>query len=173
MRAGLVILAVLALGAQPALAQTKTKAAPTGEAIAALEMCEAFALGGDTLVDDAIADGWDAYEQDPESPFVRSYAASKELPGIGWGDLFALVETYPGRVFGYCRIDFMEPKGDGKAMIDALAGLERFEGDVVEQDGGHYASLSGGDTLLLTHWDDVGFVIQLTTLTPVATPAED
>ena len=168
MRPGLAIAAVLVLAAQPAWAQGKTKTAPSAAAIAALEMCEAFAGGGDTLVEDAIAAGWDAYEDDAESPFVRSYSGGRDLPGIGWGDLFSLVETYPGTVFGYCRIDVANVRGDGKAVIDALAGLDRYEGEVLAEDGGHYASLAGGDSLLLTHWDNMGFVIQLTTLTPVA-----
>jgi hypothetical protein len=34
--------------------------------------------------------------------------------------------------------------------------------------GGHYASLAGDDSLLITHWDEIGFVLQLTIITPVA-----
>ncbi len=168
MRASLALLAVMALAVQPAFAQVKSKASPVASALTALEMCEAFARGGDTLVTDAIADGWDAYDQSAESPFVKSYAASREMAGLGWGDLFSLVETYPGKVFGYCRIDFIEIEGDGKPVIDAIAALDRYDGEVLDQDGGHYGSFSGGDSLLLAHWDEDGFVIQLTTLTPRA-----
>ena len=171
MRMGLAILAVMALAAQPAFAQVKSKASPVDSALTALELCEAFARGGDTLVTDAIAAGWDAYDQDAESPFVKSYVASRELAGLGWGDLFSLVETYPSSVFGYCRIDFIEIEGDGKPVIDAIAALDRYEGEVVDQEGGHYGSFSGGDSLLLAHWDQDGFVIQLTTLTPRADDA--
>ncbi len=166
MRAGLALLAALALAAQPALAQSKTKSSPAVEAVEALEMCEAFALGGETVVDDAVASGWDATEQDSESPFVGNYVAAREYPGLGWGDLFTLVETYPGKQFGYCRLDFMEATGSGKAAVEAIAGLERYDGDVLEDNGGYYASLAGENALLLTHWDDTGFVIQLTVLTP-------
>ncbi|ODT66336.1 MAG: hypothetical protein ABS75_28165 [Pelagibacterium sp. SCN 63-23] len=166
MRAGLTLLAVLALAAQPALAQSKTKPSTTGSAVAALEMCEAFAAGHETIMDEALDAGWDAYEQEPESPFVKGYDAGRDLPGLGWADLFALVETYPGKGFGYCRIDVATPRGSASAVIDAIVGLDRYEGDVVEQDGGVYASLENDSSLLLTHFDEYGFVIQLTTLTP-------
>ncbi len=166
MRAGLAILAILALAAQPAFAQGKSKASPASAALAALEMCETFARGGELVVDEAIDAGWDAYVQDAESPFVKTYGASRDLEGLGWADLFSLFETYPSRTFGYCRIDVYEPRGNGAAVIDAIAGLERYEGDVLNQDDGHFASLSGGDSLLLAHWTEESFVIQLTTLTP-------
>jgi predicted TIM-barrel fold metal-dependent hydrolase len=134
-RAGLVTLAVLALAAQPAFAQGKTKTAPSTAVIAALEMCETFARGEEKALDDAVEAGWDAYDQESESPFVKSYAASYEIAGFGWADLFALVETYPGTLFGYCRIDIADPRGDGKAAIEAIAGLDRYEGEVLDEDG--------------------------------------
>lgn len=166
MRAGLAILAVLALAVQPALAQSKTKTSPIAAALSALETCEAFASGDEAALETAVAAGWDAYAEEGESPFVKSYSASLELAGMGWGELFSLVESYPGRTFGYCRIDVAESKGNGAAVIEAIAGLDRYDGEVLNQDGGHYASLEGGDSLLLAHWDDFGFVIQLSTLTP-------
>ncbi|KKB07341.1 hypothetical protein [Devosia chinhatensis] len=172
MRKGLAIVVILALAAHPALAQGKTKVAPNAGALSALQTCQTFANGDETAVDAAISAGWDAYEQDAESPFVHSYGAEREVDGLGWGDLFALVETYPDRIFGYCRIDFVEARGNGKAVIDAIAGLDGFEGEVKAMDGGHYASLVGGDSLLLAHWDDAGFVIQLTTITPKLQPAD-
>src|SRR5690606_40765822 len=110
MRAWLAATAALALCASPALAQkTKSPAAP--QSVAALEVCERFASGDVLAVDDANAKGWDAYATDSESPYVRSYSASRELPGIGSANLFALVEDYPGTSFGYCRIDVIEPTG--------------------------------------------------------------
>ncbi len=166
MRAVLALLAVLALAAQPALAQSKTKSSPVVAAVEALDMCEAFALGGEAIVDDAAAAGWDAGEQGSESPFIRHYVAAREFAGLGWGDLFALVETYPGKQFGYCRIDFVEASGSGRAAVEAIAGLHRYDGEVREDNGGYYASLAGENSLLLTHWDEAGFVIQLTVLTP-------
>lgn len=168
MRAGLALLAVLALVAQPALAQGKTKSSLATIAVEALDMCEAFALGSESIVDDAIEAGWDADEQDSESPFVKNYVAAREYPGLGWGDLFTLVETYPGKQFGYCRLDFKDATGNGKAAVEAIAGLDRYDGEVLEDNGGYYASLAGENSLLLTHWDDAGFVIQLTVLTPPA-----
>ncbi|MBE7732531.1 hypothetical protein [Devosia faecipullorum] len=171
MRAGLAILAVLALAAQPAFAQGKTKTSPIASALSALETCEAVASGDETALETARAAGWDVYAEEGESPFIKSYSASLEMAGLGWGELFSLVETYPGRTFGYCRINVAESKGNGAAVIDAIMGLDRYDGDVLNQDGGHYASLIGGDSLLLAHWDDFGFVVQVSTLT--LNPAED
>ncbi|MCP8884054.1 hypothetical protein NIM87_11120 [Devosia sp. XJ19-1] len=169
MRTGLALLLGLMLAVQPAMAQGKTKSSPVEEAVAALGVCESFAKGDVMAVDAAIAAGWDAYDQDAESPFIRSYAATREIPGMGWGDVFALVESYPQATLGYCRLDVAEPKGAGEAVIAALAALERYQGNVETENGGSYASLKGSDndnTLLITHWDDVGFVIQLTIITP-------
>jgi len=175
MRAGLALCLSLMLVAQPALAQGKTKSSPAAEAVAALAMCEAFAKGDVLAVDEAISTGWDAYEDESESPFIRSYSAGREIPGIGWGDMFALVETYPDRVLGYCRIDVAEARGQGEQAIEALAALDGYAGDVTTESSGTYASLvgtGGDDSLLIAHWDDVGFVIQLTILTPKSATSE-
>mgnify|MGYP000589325512 CR=1 FL=1 len=175
MRASLAFCLALALVVQPALAQGKTKTSVADEAVAALEMCEAFAQGDVLAVDEAIGAGWDAYEDDSESPFIRSYSAGREIPGIGWGDMFALVESYPDRTLGYCRIDVADPKGQGDDAIQALAALDGYAGEVTAESGGTYASLVGAgdeDSLLITHWDAVGFVIQLTILTPKPASSE-
>ena len=175
MRASLAFCLALALVAQPALAQGKTKSSPAEEAVAALEMCEAFAKGDVLALDEAVAAGWDAYEDESESPFIRSYSAGREVQGIGWGDMFALVESYPDRTLGYCRIDIAEPRGQGDSAIEALAALDGYEGEVTSENGGSYASLVGTstlDSLLITHWDAVGFVIQLTILTPNTATSE-
>ncbi len=165
--AGLLVLAALALVAQPAMAQgkTKTSSAPS-IALGALEMCETFASGDVLALESATEAGWDAYDQEAESPFLRSYAASQDFGGFGYADLFSLVESYPDRTLGYCRIDVSEPHGNGPAAIAAIAGLDRYEGEVRSTDEGTYASLSGPDRMLLTHWDDYSFVIQLTIITP-------
>ena len=175
MRMGPALLLGLALALQPAVAQGKTKTSAVEEAVAALEVCEAFAKGDVLAVDGAIAAGWDAYDQEAESPFIRSYAASREIPGMGWGDIFVLVEDYPDSTLGYCRLDIAEPKGKGAAVIEALAELDRYEGEIRTDTDGTYASLVGAAvprTLLATHWDDFGFVIQLTVVTPKGDPEQ-
>lgn len=168
MRKASALLLALALIVQPAIAQTKTKASPADAALAALEVCETFARGDAMAVDAAIEAGWDAYDQEAESPFIRSYSASRDIPGLGWGDLFALVESYPDRTLGYCRLDVAEARGKRDEAIEALAGLDRYEGEVKTENDGVYASLKGTDqdAMLMTHWDDIAFVIQLTILTP-------
>lgn len=174
MRVSLALVLALGLAAQPALAQ-KTKSSPAEEAVAALEMCEAFARGDVLALETAKGAGWDAYEDEAESPFIRSYSAGREVPGVGWGDMFALVESYPNRTLGYCRIDIAEPRGQGESAIEALAALDGYEGEVTSENGGTYASLIGTgalDSLLITHWDAVGFVIQLTILTPNTATSE-
>jgi len=164
--------AALALCASPVLAQ-KTKSPAVPQSVAALEVCERFASGDVLAVDDANAKGWDAYATDSESPYVRSYSASRELPGIGSANLFALVEDYPGTSFGYCRIDVIEPTGsNGDQQIQAIQSLQRYEGTAQTVSDGSFASLKGtgdaGQSLLLAHWTENTFVIQLTIITPTA-----
>lgn len=174
MRKGLALFLGLVLAVTPAYAQGKTKTSAADEAVAALEVCETFARGDVLAVDAAVAAGWDAYDEDSESPFIAQYGGGREVPGLGWGDLFVLVETYPDAVLGYCRLDVAEPKGNGKAVIDALAGLGGYAGEVTEETDGHYASLVGTtdeQSLLITHWDGLGFVIQLTIITPKSAPS--
>ena len=168
MRRGLALFLGLVLAVAPAFGQGKTKTSAADEAVAVLEVCETFAKGDVLALDAAIEAGWDAYAQDAESPFIRSYSASREIPGIGWGDMFVLVESYPGTTLGYCRLDVAEPRGKGDEVIAALAALDRYQGEVRTENGGSYASLAGAeddDTLLMTHWDGASFVIQLTILT--------
>jgi hypothetical protein len=175
MRAVLALILGLALAVSPALGQGKTKTSAAEEAVAALGVCETFARGEDDAFEAAIEAGWDAYDEDSESPFIAQVAASREIPGLGWGDIFVLVEDYPASTLGYCRLDVAQPKGNGKTVIETLAGLDRYQGDVTSEGTGTYASLSGaGDesALLITHWDDVGFVIQLTIITPKSAKSE-
>ena len=175
MRMGLALILGLTLAATPAFAQGKTKLSPVAEAVAALEVCESFARDGAAAIDGAIDAGWDAYNEETESPFVVQVAASREIPVIGWGDIFVLFESYPDATLGYCRLDVAQPKGKGAEVIEALAGLDRYAGEIKTEETGTYASLTGASdtgTLLLTHWDDVGFVIQLTVVTPKDGPKE-
>ena len=175
MRLGLAIIAGLVLAATPALAQTKTKSTAPNEAVAVLEVCETFARGGDGALDAATAAGWEAYDEEGESPFISQYSASRDIPVMGWGDIFVLVESYPDATFGYCRLDLMEPQGNGKAVIEAIAGLDRYEGETVTEGDAIYASLSGtgpDTSLLITHWTAESFVIQLTIVTPKSASSE-
>jgi len=176
MRMALAISAALLVCATPAVAQGKTKSAPAGaaEAVKALEVCETFARGDVLATQSATEQGWDAYEQASESPFVKSYAGGKDLAGIGPANLFSLVETYPQGIFGYCRVDVSGPTGSkGAAVVRAIATLPRYGGDVRATDAGDFASLQGignTGTMLLTHWTADAFVIQLTIVTPRAAP---
>lgn len=173
-------LAAATLVATPALAQkSKGGTPPVGLAATAIEIvevCENFARGDVLAVDDAIGKGWDAYEGDGESPYVRSFNAHKELPGIGPADIFVLFETYPTHTLGYCRMDVIDPQGTrGNEAIQAIQNLDRYEGQSQMVSGGSFASLTatGGDThtMLLTHWAADAFVVQLTLITPQ--PADD
>jgi len=169
MRSGLALILGLALAVSPVLAQGKTKPSAAGEAVAALEMCEAFARNDADALDTAMAAGWDAYDEDSESPFIAQYGGGREIPGLGWGDIFVLVETYPEATLGYCRLDVANPKGKGAEAIEAIVALDRYAGDVRAEADGTFASLSGNgdeESLLITHWDAFSFVIQLTIVTP-------
>lgn len=159
--------------ASPALAQkTKTQAAIPA-VLSTLEICETFAKGDVLALEQATDAGWDAYDDTPESPFIKSYSGSLDVEGFGYVDLFSLVETYPTQTLGYCRVDVADPVGNGAAAIAAIAELDRYDGEVRNTDEGSFASLSGENTLLLTHWDEYNFVIQLTILTPKGASASE
>lgn len=170
MRAGFALIVALALCTTPVVAQGKVKAAAAPQSVQVLDMCELFAAGDVLAVEAAIADGWDAYDQESESPFVKSYAGSKELPGLGYANMFALVESYPQSTFGYCRVDVAEPTGDGQSLIQAIQQLDRYEGQAIQNGDGSFASLTGADgatnRLLLAHWSRESFVVQLSIATP-------
>jgi hypothetical protein len=175
MRAGLAVIAVLALSVAPVAAQGKTKGSATPQSVQVLELCEKFATGDVLAVQDAMAKGWDAYEQDSESPYVQSFAGSKDLPGIGSANLFALIEDYPNETLGYCRVDVAEPTGDGNAAIQAIQNLDRYEGQSQLVSDGSFASLTGREDknrLLLAHWSAESFVVQLSIITPKAETAD-
>lgn len=167
MRAGPALLALLAC-ATPAVAQSKSK---VPQSVQALEVCEAFAKGDVLARENAEAKGWSVYLEDGESPYVRYYSGSKEIPGIGYGEMTVLIEDYPGQMFGYCRIDVTDPDGDAVAEIEPIDALERYEGKTTKNDDGMFGSFTGTgdpDTLLLAHHSDTSFVIQLTVIRPQA-----
>ena len=169
MRAALSIFAAMALCATPVAAQSKTKT-KTLPSVEVLAMCESFASGDVLAVQAAQSDGWDAFEDAGESPFVKSYSADKSVPGIGEASLFALIESYPDSSFGYCRVDVEQPEG-GNELVQAIVDLPRYQGNARELDGGLYVSLAGtGDItrLLLAHRKADSFVIQLSINTPKA-----
>jgi hypothetical protein len=168
-RAALTIIAVVALCATPVAAQGKTKAKASA-GVAVLEMCERIASGDVLAVQAAQAQGWDAYEDAGESPFVKSYTADKAVPGVGEASLFALIESYPESSFGYCRVDVDQPEG-GNELVQAIADLPRYAGETRVVDDGLYASLVASDKpnwLLLSHRNADSFVIQLSINTPKA-----
>ncbi|KRA50453.1 hypothetical protein [Devosia sp. Root635] len=175
MRAALALIAALVLCVTPAVAQGKTKPGAVPQGVAALEMCETFAAGDVLAVEAAIEKGWEAYEDDSESPYVHSYSGGKELPGIGYANMFALVEDYPNRTFGYCRVDVNEVTGDAQVAVQSIQNLERYEGQSIQNGAGTFASLTGKDDknrMLLTHLANGVFVIQLSIITPKAGTAE-
>ena len=175
MRAGLALIAALALCATPVAAQGKTKTPAEPQGVAALEMCETYATGDVLAVEAAISDGWDAYEDSAESPYVKSYSGSKDLPGIGHATMFALVESYPRHTFGYCRVDVTEVTGSADDAVQAIQNLDRYEGQSIVNGEGSFASLAGTEDtnrMLLTHATPTNFVIQLSILTPKAETAE-
>ena len=171
MRAGLALIAALALCATPVVAQGKTKTPALPQGVQALEMCENFAAGDGQAVEAAIEKGWDAYEDAAESPFVKSYSGGKELPGIGYATMFALVEDYPRSTFGYCRVDVLEVTGNADTEIQLIQNLERYEGQAIQNGDGTFASLTGTDDpsrSLLAHVTPGKFVLQLSITTPKA-----
>lgn len=180
MRAGLAFIAMLSLCATPVVAQGKTKGAASDVgtlAVEVVEVCEKFARGDVLAVDDAIAKGWDAYDSTGESPYVQSFNASKDLPGIGQADIFVLREDYPDTSLGYCRMDVIAPQGNrGNEAVQAIQNLDRYEGQSQMVSDGTFASLTSasGDirSLLLTHWSAESFVVQLTVITPKAASAD-
>jgi hypothetical protein len=160
-------LALLGATLAPAHAQDKVKTLPGAPHLLALEACEAFAANEPDVIETTTADGWYAYEVESESPFVAEYGANQQLAGIGQADIFALVETYPDLIFGYCRLDVANPENNGQGLIEEIAALPRYAGDVRTTPAGTFASLTGTDDpqrLLLTHWTEDSFVIQLTIL---------
>jgi len=174
MRAGLAVIAALALCVTPAVAQGKSKAPQQAGALASLEVCALFAKGIADADDQAVEMGWEVTEGDPESLFVESINLYRHIPGLGYAEGFVLMEDYPDMDFGYCRIDVYEAEGEADvALIDALP---EWQGEIRNKGAGTYGSWSsadyGGQRLLLSHEDEYGFVLQLTVIRPKAGEGE-
>lgn len=173
MRAGLALIALLALSVTPAVAQGKTKTPPPPGALVTLEVCELFASGVPDAVEQAEAMDWEVTPGDPETPWVTSTNIYRQVAGLGYVEGFILMEDYPGLDFGYCRIDVYEREGEADvALIDDLP---RWQGAIKTEGSGTFGSWksTGGDDqrLLLSHEDEYGFVLQLTVMRPKADEA--
>jgi hypothetical protein len=167
MRAGPALLALL-VSATPAVAQTKSK---VPQSVQVLEMCEAFAKGDVLAREYAEEHGWSVYDEGGESPYVEFYSGSKDIPGIGYGELTVLIEDYPGQIFRYCRVDVSEPTGNAGDEIAAIKLLDRYEGKTAATAEGMFGTFTGAgdpDTLLQAHHSETSFVIQLTVIRPQA-----
>lgn len=189
----------LALVVAPAAAQAKTKDAgiplapaddvivPTDEAavpaiakgeavsVQVFKTCLDYARGDILAGESAMQQGWEAYDDGGESPFVRAYSGSKTFPDIGYAALFSLVESYPGTTFGYCRIDIQAPSGE--ARVKALNDLPILaKGQLIVNAEGTFGSWKGvaaePQLLLLSHQTADAYVLQMTLVThqPNATP---
>ena len=163
----LALIAILALGASPALAEGKTKGAPVS--LAVLEMCNQFASGElASAVEYATAMGWMVNEEASESPFSTSYAGFKSFNGVGDGNLWVQVEAYPGAVTIVCRVDMDMAGPDADAQVEALNTLDWLDGDLTRDDTGVYGSWStnGSDPdLVLGLQGPDGFTLKLTSMT--------
>ncbi|WEK05048.1 MAG: hypothetical protein P0Y65_01995 [Candidatus Devosia phytovorans] len=168
MRAGLAVIAALALCVTPAMAQGKAKTPPQAGSLAALEVCALFAGGNADAETLATEMGWDVSPGDPESLWVESTNFYKQVPGLGYAEGFVLMETYPDADFGYCRIDVTE--AEGEADVALIEDLPEWHGEIRNKGAGTYGSWMsqdyGGQRLLLSHEDEYGFVLQLTVIRP-------
>ena len=201
MRAGVLIVA-LALALTPAAAQAKAKDAPIPEApavettpeaedavpadvpdaisgkpisVQVFNTCSNYAKGDVLAGETAKGLGWDAFEDQGESPFVKTYTGSKSFPDMGDATLFSLVESYPDTTFGYCRVDIQSPVGE--ADVNALRDLPELAGGQVIMNGdGTFGSWKGAEAepqlLLLSHQTADAYVLQMTIITHRAGPAE-
>ena len=195
MRATALIIA-LALALTPAAAQAKAKEAPTVETAPAIEdavpadvpevasgepvavqvfrTCLNYAKGDVLAGETAKGLGWDAFDDQGESPFVRTYSGNKSFADMGDATLFSLVESYPDTTFGYCRVDMQGPIGE--ADVNALRDLpELAGGQVITNGDGTFGSWKGAaaepQMLLLSHQTADVFALQMTVITHRAGPA--
>ena len=201
MRAAALIVA-LALALMPATAQAKVKDAPAPEApqvetapatedavpadapdvtigepisVQVFNTCINYAKGDVLAGETAKGLGWDAFEDQGESPFVKTYSANKSFADMGDATLFSLVESYPDTTFGYCRVDIQSPVGE--ADVNALRDLpELAGGQMITNGDGTFGSWKGAaaepQLLLLSHQTADAYVLQMTVITHRAGPAE-
>lgn len=161
-------LLALLVCATPAMAQSKSKVL---QSVQVLEICETFAKGDVLARENAEEHGWTVYDESSESPYVRFYSGSKDLPGIGSAEMTVLLEDYPGKLFGYCRVEVTEPQGNAGDEIAAIKALERYDGKTAATAEGMFGTFTGTDdkdTLLLAHHSEASFVVQLTVIRPQA-----
>jgi hypothetical protein len=193
-----VLIVALALALMPAAAQAKAKDAPIPEApaveaapasedavpdvtsgepvsVQVFKTCLNYAKG-DVLAGEAAKGlGWEAFEDQGESPFVKTYSGNRSFAGMGDAALFSLVESYPDTTFGYCRVDIQAPAGE--ADVNALRDLPELAGGQVIMNGdGTFGSWKGAEAepqlLLLSHQTADAYVLQMTIITHRAGPAE-
>lgn len=146
--------------------------------------CLNYAKGDAQAVEAAKALGWDAFEDQGESPFVKSYSGNKSFAGVGDAALFSLVESYPNATFGYCRVDMQPSVSEdgnqsplGEANVNALRDLpELAGGQVITNGDGTFGSWKGAEAepqmLLLSHQTADAYVLQMTIITHRDGPAE-
>lgn len=161
-------LLALLVCATPAVAQSKSK---VPQSVQVLEICEAFAKGDVLARENAEEHGWTMYDESSEGPYVRFYSGSKDLAGIGSAEMTVLLEEYPGKLFGYCRVEVAEPTGDAGDEIAAIKALDRYDGKTAATAEGMFGTFTGvddKDTLLLAHHSEASFVVQLTIIRPQA-----
>jgi hypothetical protein len=190
------LIVVLALAVAPAAAQAKTKgmdvpeapavesgapatedAAPedapvvtSGEPVSVqvFKTCLNYARGDVLAGETAKQQGWEAYDDGGESPYVKAYSGTRSFPDVGDAALFSLVESYPDTTFGYCRIDIASPTGE--ADVNALRDLPELAGGQMITNGqGTFGSWKGSaaepQLLLLSHQTADAYVLQMTIIT--------
>nr|WP_314258080.1 hypothetical protein [uncultured Devosia sp.] len=174
MRAGLAVIAALALCVTPAVAQGKSKAPQQAGALAALEVCELFASGNPEAKEMAEERDWEVSSAEPESPWVSTTDIYRSIPGLGYAEGYVLMENYPDSDFGYCRVDVYE--AEGEADVALIEDLPEWQGEIRNKGAGTYGAWTsadyGGQRFLLSHEDEYGFVLQLTVIRPKAGEGE-
>lgn len=178
-----------AIDAAPASEDAVPADAPqmtSGEAVAVqvFRTCLNYAKGDVLAGETAKGMGWDAFEDQGESPFVKTYSGNESFADMGEATLFSLVESYPDTTFGYCRVDIQPLVGEdgnqtplGDANINALRDLpELAGGQVITNGDGTFGSWKGSQAepqmLLLSQQTPDAYVLQMTIITHRAGPAE-
>ena len=159
--------------AVPAEAPELTSGEPVS--VQVFKTCLNYARGDAQPEETAKGLGWEAFEDQGESPFVRTYSGNKSFTDVGDAALFSLVESYPDATFGYCRVDIQSPVGE--ADVNALRDLpELAGGQVITNGDGTFGSWKGSEAepqlLLLSHQTADTYVLQMTIITHRDGPAE-
>jgi len=153
-----VVIAVLALGATPALG------APAS--LAVLDVCEQFVAGDlADAADYAAVLGWMVNEEPSESPYSTTYTGFRSFNGVGDGNLWVRADYYPGAFTIVCRVDMDMAGADADAQVEALNELDWLDGELTQDDTGIYGTWStNGDNpgLVLGLQGPDGFTLQFT-----------